>query len=170
MGTGAQYGPVDRILLDYHVPEERELNLAWMDTLQRGHAETAALLLERTDAVVDPGMVRKAIESGSLPLLTVLLDHGADDSYMHGYNDEGWGVLSLAIHVKDLEMARVLLQRGVDIDSPNKDCSTALHWAVNESNIPATKFLLDRGARVSATNEDGKTPLRFAISNLFEVT
>jgi ankyrin len=63
------------------------------------------------------------------------------------------------------EVVRALLLKGVDVNIPQVDGTTALHWAVRADDLEMTDLLLRAGARVSATNRDGATPMQLASLN-----
>jgi len=60
---------------------------------------------------------------------------------------------------------RALLQRNANVNAPQIDGTTALHWAVRADDLELTQMLLRAGANVSAANRDGATPLLLASIN-----
>ena len=62
----------------------------------------------------------------------------------------------------DQAALRALLERRVDVNAPQADGSTALHWAVYRGDEQAADLLIRAGANVSATNRVGVTPLWMA--------
>src|SRR5262245_34432529 len=60
---------------------------------------------------------------------------------------------------------RLLLQRKVDVNVPQVDGTTALHWAVRADDVATADLLLRAGASVSAANREGSTPLQLAAMN-----
>jgi hypothetical protein len=73
--------------------------------------------------------------------------------------------LHSAAYYADIEMVRVLLDYGVDVNSRNKDGWTPLYYAPNSyPNDPgAARLLLDRGADPNLGAKDGQTPLHEAL-------
>lgn len=63
------------------------------------------------------------------------------------------------------EVVRALLQKGVDVNVPQIDGTTALHWAVRADDLEMADLLLRAGARTSSTNRDGATPMQLASLN-----
>ncbi len=70
-----------------------------------------------------------------------------------------------AVRTKDTNAVRTLLKAGVDVNTPQGDRATALHWAVHNDDIPTTDLLLRAGANPNAANDLGVTPLYLACTN-----
>jgi uncharacterized protein len=60
---------------------------------------------------------------------------------------------------------RSLLERKVDVNAPQVDGTTALHWAVRADDLETTDLLVRAGANVSARNRAGVMPLELAAIN-----
>src|SRR5437773_12522467 len=60
---------------------------------------------------------------------------------------------------------RSLLQRKVDVNAPQIDGTTALHWAVRADDLETADLLIRAGANVSAANREGATPMQLATLN-----
>ncbi len=73
--------------------------------------------------------------------------------------------LADAIQSQEFEKARTLLSDQTNINEPQADGMTALHWAVHHNHHETTKQLVDAGANVNITNRYGVTPLYFACLN-----
>ena len=58
---------------------------------------------------------------------------------------------------------RALLKRRADVDAPQADGMTALHWAAHRDDLQTARLLAS--ARVSVTNRFGVTPLSLACQN-----
>src|SRR5437879_6610255 len=63
------------------------------------------------------------------------------------------------------EAVRSLLQRKANINAPQIDGTTALHWAVRSDDLETAELLIRAGANVSVANRDGATPLLLATVN-----
>jgi ankyrin repeat protein len=57
---------------------------------------------------------------------------------------------------------RTLLGKQADVNAPQPDGSTALHWAVYNEDVALVDALLSAGADVKAVNREGATPLYLA--------
>src|SRR5580693_1827318 len=60
---------------------------------------------------------------------------------------------------------RSLLQRKADVNAPQIDGTTALHWAVRLDDLETAELLIRAGANVSAANRAGATPMQLAALN-----
>jgi uncharacterized protein len=63
------------------------------------------------------------------------------------------------------EAIRSLLRQKADVNAPQVDGTTALHWAVRLDDLDTADLLIRAGARVSAANREGVTPLQLAALN-----
>src|SRR5436190_10710795 len=73
--------------------------------------------------------------------------------------------LADAVMKGDKAAARTLLQQKVDVNAPQTDGATALHWAVYREDLETVDFLIRAGANIKATNRAGTTPLYLASLN-----
>ena len=60
---------------------------------------------------------------------------------------------------------RTLIQQKANVNAPQVDGTTALHWAVRLDEAELADMLIRAGANVSATNRDGVRPLQLAAMN-----
>ena len=63
------------------------------------------------------------------------------------------------------EAVRSLLQQKANVNAPQIDGTTALHWAVQADDLETADLLIRAGANVSAANRAGATPLLLAAVN-----
>jgi uncharacterized protein len=73
-------------------------------------------------------------------------------------------VADAAMH-GDKVALRALLQNKADVNAPQIDGSTALHWAVRGNDLEMAELLLAAGAHVSTANDSGATPMLLATMN-----
>ena len=69
-----------------------------------------------------------------------------------------------AVKQQDLDTVRALIVEKIDVNLPEVDGSTALHWASNYGNSEVVNLLLNAGADVHASNRYGITPLVLACA------
>ena len=84
-----------------------------------------------------------------LPLASFASEAGAADAAMH----------------HDREAVRSLLDRKSDVNAPQPDGATALHWAARWDDLEMAGMLIHSGANANAANRDGATPLFLATEN-----
>jgi ankyrin repeat protein len=70
-----------------------------------------------------------------------------------------------AVKSKNTDAVRALLKQRVDVNVPQGDGATALHWAVHFDDLTTADLLIRAGARVNAANDTGVTPLFLACTN-----
>ena len=73
--------------------------------------------------------------------------------------------LAEAARAGDVTTLRSLLQQHVDVNTPEPDGSTALHWAALRGDLAAVDLLLEANAGVTVANRYGVTPLALAAGN-----
>lgn len=108
-----------------------------------------------------------AARNGDLPLITLLLDRGADVNSL-GLNSET--PLHSATRAGRRTVAAELIRRGANLDSRASSApgggiggNTPLHLAAFDGMPAMVELLLRSGASISATNNNGMTPLVMAI-------
>ena len=65
----------------------------------------------------------------------------------------------------DTAAVRALLAQKADVNAPQADGATALHWAVYRADAALTDLLLQAGANPKVANREGFTPLSLAGLN-----
>jgi ankyrin repeat protein len=70
-----------------------------------------------------------------------------------------------AIKAGDGAGVRALLAKRIDVNVPDADGATALHWAVEHDSLELTEALLHAGAAATRANRHSITPLHLAATN-----
>lgn len=74
---------------------------------------------------------------------------------------------TLLHYASDVEVIRMLLSHGLDVNSENIQGRTPLHYAaVSRGALPRVRELLQYGANVNVVDHEGETPLHSAVSTL----
>ena len=91
----------------------------------------------------------------------VLLDNGADVNAVNIHGQNSLHILLQEPNALNLGegLARLLLDRGVDVHGRDKDETTPLHLACYNARVGIAMMLLDHGAQVKAEDIRGQTPL-----------
>src|SRR5438552_6256602 len=66
---------------------------------------------------------------------------------------------------RNKDAVRSLLLKKADVNAPQVDGTTALHWAVRADDLETADLLIRAGANVSAANREGATPMQLAALN-----
>ncbi|KAH9056837.1 ankyrin [Lactarius vividus] len=110
--------------------------------------------------------LHSAAFNGRLEIVQVLLDYGA---IADAENDDGETPLDRASQgnyysgADGASIARLLLERGVDVNARNKSKNTPLHSAAFNEMLEIVPVLLDYGAIADAENDEGETPLNLVL-------
>jgi uncharacterized protein len=73
--------------------------------------------------------------------------------------------LADAAEQRDPSGIRALLEQHADVNAPQADGMTALHWAAYYDDLETVEFFVRAGANVKAENRYGVTPLSLACTN-----
>jgi ankyrin repeat protein len=101
----------------------------------------------------------EAIRKGDEGEVARLLDR---DPTLVNRTIRGYGPLAVAAAYGQLAMARLLAQRGADVNEVTREGRTALHWAADGGHQEVTAFLLSKNARADHVDHDSMTPLQLA--------
>ena len=127
--------------------------------------------------------LHRAAGNGDLGTLKLLLSNGADTSAKDSLGDtplhlltpfwSAFGDLMSPVGSREgqcsksldlsLEVSRLLLDHGADVNAVNHQKETALHLAIRRGQKSLTHFLLARGANVTLRDEDRTAPLALAL-------
>lgn len=91
---------------------------------------------------------------GNVPTFQVLLQHGLK---VNG------SMLQLAIIYRKNDLAKLLLEHGVNVNHVEDHIGTSLHIAVQRNNLNGVKLLLQYGANANIVDGFGMTPLHWAV-------
>ena len=83
-----------------------------------------------------------------------------------GLEAAGTGIsLVDAVKLGNRDAVRGLLAKRTDVNQPEPDGTTALHWAVRANDTETVTLLVRAGAKVSVANRYGVKPLTLAAIN-----
>jgi RNA polymerase sigma factor (sigma-70 family) len=139
-------------------------NTALIIAVNSGHDALADLLF---DAGVEPGLHEAAAIGDSARVRQALEQHPGQ---LDTYSPEGFTALALAAHFGHLEVMRLLIDRGADVNrmATHRIGVTPLHAALFGRQVEAALLLVERGANVTLARggagmrRAGWTPLHYA--------
>ncbi len=100
-----------------------------------------------------------AVFSGNAAVVSALLRAGADP------NGRGYAGCPAASTAESVEVLRLLVHAGADLELSCQDGLRALHGACSAANLPIVQFLLHCKVNVSARDALGNTPLIYACDS-----
>lgn len=110
----------------------------------------------------------QAAWDGEFQRCVALIAQGAD---VNGRTALGWTALHTAATMGDLQIGRLLIEHGAEVDavvarpSHTKSGQTPLHVAASTGNVPFIMLLIDHGANVHSKAAAGMAPLHFAAQS-----
>jgi ankyrin repeat protein len=112
-----------------------------------------------------PDVFESAASAGGADRLRELLDE--DPARATAYSGDGFTALHFAAYFGGLPAARLLLQRGAEVDAAGRGwmTGTPLHSAASSGNAAVAHLLLSSGADPNARQSGGWTPLHAAARN-----
>ncbi|KAK7453272.1 hypothetical protein VKT23_011948 [Stygiomarasmius scandens] len=88
-----------------------------------------------------------AVKGGHLDVVKFLVENEADHTKSFTY--EGRALLHIAAENNDLDLIKILLNKGINIDEMDSYDKTALYYAVRGGGLETVRLLLKNGAKAS---------------------
>ncbi|MDI6447531.1 ankyrin repeat domain-containing protein [Anaerobaca lacustris] len=92
-------------------------------------------------------------------IVAFLIDHGADIDVVGSHGT----ALHRAASLGRMNTARLLVDRGADVNTRDRDGETALHRAARQGHFEVAAMLAAHGADLEAERPDGYTPMHLAL-------
>ena len=124
-----------------------------------GNIDAVDLLL-RNGAIVCSGSMFCAVFRNNIDILKLLISHGG--RLDHTYNADKVSLLHSAVHRGYIDVMRVLIENGIDINAHNNRNNTPIMEAIKERNITTIRLLIEAGADLTIKNNDGHTASQYA--------
>jgi len=83
-------------------------------------------------------------------------------------NKYSQGILLSGAEEGNVEVVKLLLNKGANVDVKDNDGRTPLLWAAENRHEAVVRLLLDKGASVDAKDNNSRTPLLWAAENGYE--
>uniref|UniRef100_A0A8C0FWN5 Euchromatic histone lysine methyltransferase 1 n=1 Tax=Bubo bubo TaxID=30461 RepID=A0A8C0FWN5_BUBBB len=106
-----------------------------------------------------------AAESGHVDICHMLIQAGANiDTFLDGstQDDGGWTPMIWATEYKHIELVKLLLAKGSDINIRDNEENICLHWAAFSGCVDIAEILLAAKCDLHAVNIHGDSPLHIA--------
>jgi ankyrin repeat protein len=100
----------------------------------------------------------------NLNLVDYLISTGANLDWKNELYDD-WTILHYSIFYNRIDIAKVLIDAGMDVNIKNKLNDTPLHFASYYNRNEIVKMLIDADSDINAQEDSGKTALHLAINN-----
>lgn len=106
------------------------------------------------------GLLKSAVPSGNLNLVTSLIDHGGN---VNCKDSEGRSLISLAVQAGQIDVVKVLIASGCVIDG---SIDKVLHYAAAINRVDLMDVLCDSFENIEVNSADlrGRTPIHVAAS------
>ncbi len=98
----------------------------------------------------------------------MLLNHGVKSGTKNHRGETALHVVSRYDSQNGVRVAKLLLERGVDVNAQDKDHNSPLHSASYSGRLEIVRVLLDHGAKANAKNDRGETPLHQVSQGEYE--
>jgi ankyrin repeat protein len=147
-----------------NVPDENGYYPLQWAALNNRLAETNFLIAQGVSLNVTDGTGQTALHwaavRGSLPVIETLLRNSAD----YGIKDiRGYTAIHVASQYgQTAVLYHMALKWGVDMDQPDHDGRTPLHWAAYKGYADTIRLLLVLDSRFDVADKEGCTPLHWA--------
>ena len=133
-----------------------------------GGADRVAELLDESPALAggysSDGFTPLHLASyfGNAPAASILLERGADPDAV-SRNPMALRPMHSAAASRSLEIVKMLVDRGAEVNTRQHGGWTPLHAAAFSGDLAMAEYLLEHGAEITLSSDDGKTALDIAV-------
>ena len=100
----------------------------------------------------------------NLNLVNDLITLGANLDWRDEEERQHWSALHWATNINNLEITKMLVGAGADVNASNEGGCTPLHYTTLYNSIKSSKLLIKSGAKLDIKDENGKLPYDLARS------
>ena len=95
-------------------------------------------------------------------VVRILVERWVAEAGAQAQDDDGTTVLMWVALGGDVEMARLLLDKGADIHAQNNSGRTVLMYGARGGDVEVVRFLLDKGTDLNAQDASDQSALMYA--------
>jgi ankyrin repeat protein len=109
-----------------------------------------------------PATLLEAVQADDVPAARQFISAGAG---LEARDAKGWTPLIIALNGPHAEMARLLVEKGADVNAKSASAigNTALCWAAQSNDPALIDLMLQHGADLNARSRNGMTALYVAV-------
>lgn len=144
---------------------DEDMVTALMLAAQNGHSYTAKVLLNggadlNREDKIGMNSICLATQNAHEDVVSLLISYGA-----RVVTSKKLSALHISANLGNVDIIKLLLNYNTEIDAPDGNGYTPLHYATQSYNIAAILTLLDRGANVNALSNNETSALDMACQN-----
>ena len=79
-------------------------------------------------------------------------------------DDYGNTIFHIACKKGNLEMIKLLIEKGIDLNTQNDSGNTSLHYACNKGNLEIVKLLIKKKVNIHIPNNNGNTAIYYCYN------
>jgi len=141
-----------------------------LNAVLNGNIEQVQTLLKKDTSLINTkdeygnDLLRRAILKENIIMAECLLENGMDVNAIN----RGSTALHLAVDVQLIEMVKLFINHGADINKKDNGGNTPLNYAVNSGNKEIAYYLLDKEALLNTEGLNIENMLRSALTGGME--
>lgn len=108
-----------------------------------------------------------AVQTGNIDAISELLTAMSKEQLAYKKPPHDESALHFAVHKRNVDIIKLFIDRGVNLDIQNGKSQTALHLATEAEDEPIVKLLCTSGADPDVIDKDHQTPIHIATARSY---
>lgn len=108
-----------------------------------------------------------AVQTGNMDVIQELLSSMSKEQLAYKKPPDDNTALHYAIFNRNMDILKIFIDHGVNLNLQNKNLQTALHFATEAENEPIVKLLCTSGADPDIIDKDHQTPIHIATARSY---